>query len=96
LQIGVSNLIGTAVKSVEETDIKETEEDINKLMLFHAILSIIIFLLTCAYFPRYARCVLTKTEMISSFPPGSSDKPLQLNKRGLMEELRHAMESKLS
>ena len=78
-QIGVSNLVGLSVGSIEVDQIEkvkmniisfaclsvapqnlandlckyQVEEDINRLILAHAIIAASIFALVCVYFPRF-------------------------------------------
>jgi len=53
LGIGVSNLVGLSVGSIEVDQIEKVEEDINRLILAHAIIAASIFALVCVYFPSF-------------------------------------------
>lgn len=51
--IGVSNLVGLSVGSIEVDPISKVESDINRVILGHAIIAATIFALVCFYFPSH-------------------------------------------
>lgn len=53
LGIGVSNLVGLSVGSIEVDQIEKVEGDINRLIQGHAVVAAFIFALVCIYFPSY-------------------------------------------